>query len=98
MKGIVETEARDAAQDGEMRSGRLGQIWRTHGRTFGRIEQLGECRWRVASIEDDDADCRSGGGQLESEEDGEVVRVWIVGNLMEPEEEEECSGSPGCRS
>ena len=44
-----------------------------------------ECRWRVASIDEEDADCRNSGGRLKAEEDGEVGSVWIVGNVEEHE-------------
>ena len=57
-----------------------------------------ECRWRVAGIEEEDADCRRCGGQHESEEYGEVGGVWIVGNVVELEEEGEGTGRLGCRS
>ena len=55
---------------GESKSwGYQAQCW-----TCGRVGHgdKAECRWRVAGIEEEDADCRRSGGQLESEEDGEV--------------------------
>ena len=45
----------------------------------------------VESGVEDDADCRSSGGQPESVEDEEVGEVWIVGTVEELEEEEETS-------
>ena len=52
----------------------------------------------VAGIAEEDADCRGSGGQLGSEEDGEVGGVWIVGNVVELEVEEEGTGRLECPS
>ena len=50
--------------------------------TCGRFgHKSAECRWGVAGIEEEDADCRRSGGQLEPEEDGKVGGVWIAGNV-----------------
>ena len=62
----------------ERHSGEL-KGWGFQGgcRTCGRIgRKSAECRWRVACVEEEDDDCRRDGGQLESEEDGEVGGVW----------------------
>ena len=71
--------------DERRREKRLRLIWRTQGRTFGRIEKLGiprtvldarriglklaECRWRVAGIEEEDAGSRRRGGLGKIRED-----------------------------
>ena len=61
--------------------GYQGQCW-TCG-TIGHTSS--ECRWSVAVIDEDDADCRKSGGH--------------PGNVEEfEEEEEEGIGRPGCRS
>ena len=49
-----------------------------------------ESRWP-----DEDANSRKSGGQPESEEDGEVGSVWVVGNVKELEEEKKGPGGPG---
>ena len=51
-----------------------------------------------AGVEEEDADCPRRGGQLEPEEDGEVGRAWIVGNVVHLEEEGEGTGRLGCRA
>ena len=78
-----------------------GQCW-----TRGKVGHMSsECRWRVARAdEEEDSDSRGTGNrksgqQTASEENGEVGGVWIVGNVMElDEEEEEGTGRQGCRS
>ena len=49
----------------------------------------------VAHTDEEDADCRESGGQPESDEDGEVGSVWIMGDVEELEEEEESTSRPG---
>ena len=45
--------------------------------------QVGRVSLGVAGIEEEDAGCRKSGGQLESEEHGEVGGVWITWNVVE---------------
>ena len=71
-----------------------GQCW-----TCGNIgHKASECGWGVADIDEQDTECQQSGGQPESEEDGEVGSVWIVGHVEELVQEEEGTGRPGCRS
>ena len=63
----------------------------------------------AAYVDEEDADSRKSGGQPESEKDGEVGGVWIVGHVEKIKEEEETredhalreveegTARPGCR-
>ena len=71
--------------------GYQGRCW-----TCGNLgHKSSECRWGVAGVVEEDADCRKSGCQPASEEDGEVGSAGIVGNVEELEEEEDGTGRLG---
>ena len=68
---------------------RESKNWEYQGRclTCGRIGHTSaECLWGLAGVEEEDYDWRRSAGQSESEEDGEVGGVWIVGNVEDEED------------
>ena len=76
---------------------RTGKLWipRTVLRSRRDKEDASEPEGEEWDPDTCSSSSRRSGPQLESEEDGAVGGVWIVGNVMQVDERKETTGSPG---
>ena len=76
-------------------------MWRTQGRTFGRIEKLRIPRTALNVVGGESLASRRKMTTVEEVEDNlgmEKLDVWVVGYVVELGKEEEGTGRAGCRS